>query len=940
MTTCDTAMPWSEVKDLLHEAMQLAPDERTRFLDRVCPNGTALRAELESLLSAVDALPSDFMAASPSLADDESIPLQPEQIFAEHFRLIRKVGEGGMGQVWLAEQVAPVRRPVALKLIKAGIYDATVVQRFEAERQSLAIMDHPAIAKIFDAGTTELGQPYFVMEYVPGLPITEYCDRNGLTVQQRLRLFIKACEGVQHAHERSVIHRDLKPANVLVVEVDGNPVPRIIDFGLAKLIVPAGGPSPIRAGDSRMTQMGIFAGTPGFMSPEQMDGRAGEVDTRTDVFSLGVILYILLTGSTPFERWLSPLQSFDDYLRRLRETDPPLPSYRTGGDREELAAVAAARGSRTRQLLATLRGDLDWIVMKALARDPAHRYRSPSDLSADLRRYLEHWPVSAHPASGAYQLKKYARRHRVAVSVTAAAAVLFIAFSIVQAVQVVRITHERDRATRITDFMTRMFQVVDPSEARGSSVTAREILDKASRDIERDHAMDPDVELQLMQVMARTYRNLGLYAHAHTLAQRTWEARRRRYGTDDPRTLESMSLLGNILSREGDRREAMKLTTNALTALRSAAGSDAPVTLEAANNLASILAQDGQYRAAEVLAQDNVNRTMRVLGPDHVETARALILVGNALWYQGRYSEAEGVQRRALETARRVWGEDHPTTMQAMQNVAIAVASQGRFTEADPLYRDLLSVYRRVLGPEHQETLRATENLAAMLTMEGRLQDAETTHREALQAMLRTLGPEHDLTLLCEFNLAEVLLKEGRYAEAEQLQRSTLATQIRVLGPESPHTLISQSNLAAILTAEGRQLEAESLARNTFEAQSRTLGPYHPNTVDTLLRLGNAMSLAHHYADADELFHRVIDTAGEPPGRGEGWVIWRAFARMAAAADHPDEAVAHLREAVARGYSDADELLREEEFKSLMPNPDFQKLVASLRTPRPLSAVP
>ncbi|HXY02134.1 MAG TPA: serine/threonine-protein kinase, partial [Terriglobales bacterium] len=297
------------------------------------------------------------------------------------YQLIRRLGEGGMGQVWLAEQTEPIHRQVALKLIKVGRYDDSVLQRFYSERQSLAIMDHPSIAKVFDAGATPDGQPYFVMEYVPGQPITEYCDRKRLKIRERLQLFIRVCEGVQHAHQKAIIHRDLKPANILVVEVDGKPVPRIIDFGLAKAA------SPQLDGETLFTQVGGWVGTPGYMSPEQADAGRVDVDTRTDVYSLGVVLYVLLTGFLPFE---TKKQRFEEFLRRLREEDPPRPSTKVSTEKESSKATSEARGAEPKQLVSLLHGDLDWITMKALEKDRNRRYGTPSELATDIEHYLRH----------------------------------------------------------------------------------------------------------------------------------------------------------------------------------------------------------------------------------------------------------------------------------------------------------------------------------------------------------------------------------------------------------------------------------------------------------------------------------------------------------------------------------------------------------------------
>ena len=413
-----SAEHWERVKILLDQAIELAPAQRGRFLDQACGTDAALRAELESLIGVGDELSAEFLRtplAEVLAVDSETfgaIGLAAGQRIAERFDLKRKLGEGGMGQVWLAEQTTPVRRPVALKLIKAGMYDEAVVQRFQSERQSLAIMDHPAIAKVFEAGTTPQGQPYFVMEYVPGLPITQYCDEHKLNIRARLELFIQACEGVQHAHQKAIIHRDLKPANILIVEVDGKAVPRIIDFGLAKAIARATEP-----GDQTMlTRFGNFMGTPGYMSPEQVDPNIRDIDTRTDVYSLGVILYVLLTGLEPFETKRRQRLPLDEWLRQLREDEPPSPSGKVNAERDNLRATSEARGTEPKQLVSQLRGDLDWITIKALERDRERRYATPLELAADLRRYLSDEPVTARPASAGYQIRKFVRRHQFAAA--------------------------------------------------------------------------------------------------------------------------------------------------------------------------------------------------------------------------------------------------------------------------------------------------------------------------------------------------------------------------------------------------------------------------------------------------------------------------------------------------------------------------------------------
>jgi eukaryotic-like serine/threonine-protein kinase len=927
---------WEQVKDLLHQAMQLAPEQRTRFLDEACSED-ALRAEVESLLLAGQGAGSSFlqpMSLDESSNDSDGAAetwagehvLQAGQIFSERFQLVRKLGEGGMGQVWLAEQTSPVRRQVALKLIKAGMYDESVVRRFQSERQSLALMDHPAIAKVFDAGATPQGQPYFVMEYVPGLPITEYCDRKKLKIGARLELFIQACEGVQHAHQKAIVHRDLKPANILVLEVDGRPVPRIIDFGLAKV-------ATVQVGASLFTQLGHFVGTPEFMSPEQADPSSQDIDTRSDVYSLGVILYVLLAGSLPFDTKPGQRPSLDELLRKLREEEPPRPSTKAGAHRDTLAANAAARGTEPHQLLSLLRGDLDSIAMKALEKDRTRRYGAPSELAADIRRYLNHEAVTARPASGGYRLRKYARRHRVAVTVAAGLILLLAAFSILQAIQLRRITQERDRANRITDFMTGLFNTPDPSEARGSTVTAREILDKASKDMGSALVKDPEVQSQLMYVMARTYGNLGLYSRADKLAKAALDARTSLLGRDDARTLASMTLMGWILDKEGREAEAEKMERQALAGERRILGSQDPLTLQTEDDLGLILLHGGHYDEEEKLEREAIGIETRVLGQDNAQTMQSMNHLGVSLLLQSRFAEAEQVYRRLLDVERRTLGPDHPETLKAMANLSTSLQGQDRFAEAEPLYREALAIQQRVLGPEHQNTLRAMFNLAGLLALEGRLADSENLLRKTLAIQSRTLGPEYSDTLGSQANLADLLLKEGHVHDAEKLLRETLDARRRVLGPGKPLTLRTQSFLAEILIREGQYAEAEKLARQAFEVQVRSPGPQNPQTLYTLLQMGRAMALSHRYAEAKKLFQEAIEKGGDSERQENRWQAWYNFACVAEAANQSDDALQYLQEAVHRGYKNADGLMADENLKSLRQNPRFQSLVAELRHP-------
>ena len=716
-----------------------------------------------------------------------------------------------MGQVWLAEQSAPLRRQVALKLIKAGLFDDSLLERFQVERQSLAIMNHPAIAKVFDAGATPEGQPYFAMEYVQGLPITDYCDQKRLKIPERLELFIKICEGVQHAHQKAIIHRDLKPANILVVDVDGVPTPRIIDFGIAKAL------SSRTAGETLLTQFaGGFVGTLGYVSPEQADPAVEDVDTRTDVYSLGVILYVLLTGCLPFDSALWKQKPFPEVLRQLREEDPPRPSSKVSSDRHAQKTTAQLRQTEPQRLVSLLHGDLDWIAMRAIEKDRDRRYATPSELAADIERFLQSRPVEARPASAAYRLRKYVRRHRVAVGVAAGLAAVLIAFAITQAIQLRRITRERDRADRVTAFMTNMFKVSDPSEARGNSITAREILDKASNEI-GGLGKDPQVQAQMMDVMALVYQNLGLYPRAQALVEKAIVIKGLIFGQDNAETLKSMNALVGVLEHEGRYNEAERLGRQTLDLARRKFGATDRNTIKSMHDLGIVLDDEGKFEEAEKLQRDSLKMAQTVFGPNDPDIVRFMSGLATVEVQQNRIPEGEKLLREALEIQRRIVGPDHPDTLLLMNNLAVTLDEAGHPEEAEKLERELLQVQLRILGPEHPDTLMTTSNLGNYISDQGKYAEAEKVQRQTLEIQRRILGPEHPETLRTMDNLANAISEQHRYAEAEQLERETIEFRKRVSGPEDPLTAMAVYDLACILALQGRRDEAFSQLRQSVE---------------------------------------------------------------------------------------------------------------------------
>jgi non-specific serine/threonine protein kinase/serine/threonine-protein kinase len=826
---------------------------------------------------------------------------------------------------------------VAIKLIRAGISDNILLERFESERQALARMNHPAIARVFDAGTTPDGTPYFVMEYVPGIPITLYCDQKRLSIPRRLELFIKVCEGVQHAHQKAIIHRDLKPANILVAELDGKPVPRIIDFGIAKAVA-ASDPQA-----TMFTRAGHFIGTPAYMSPEQADPDIRDVDTRSDVYSLAVILYELLTGTLPFDptQWRSEVMQYA--LKRLREEDPPPPSlqYQKKSSTERATATQTAhlRSTEPQDLVSQLRGDLDWIALKALERDRARRYGTPNELANDLHNFLNHEPVTARPASAAYRFQKYVRRHRLGVSVAAAGLVLLVAFSVLQTVQIRRITaerdrtaRERDRANRITDFMTKMFRVSDPSEARGNSVTAREVLDKASNDIDAGLAKDPELQARMLDIMGTVYDNLGLYPRAEALTRRSLNIFRNTLGPDHFDTLRLENNLGNILYDEGQYAEAEKLYRHAYDSFRTQVGPDDIRTLQTMDDLANAIYEQGRYAESEALYRQALDASRRSLGPDHRETIIQMGNLANNLGAEGRYADAEVFDHQVLDARRRILGADHPETLRAMSDLGSTLLLEGKYAEAEALFRQTLEQRSRVLGPDHPETLLTIYSIAGSIKKQGRLAEAEKLYRETLAAQIGALGAEHPDSIRTMTDLSNTLADEGQFAPAIKLARDALAILARTQGPENPVTLQTMTNLGWTLRQAGQLSEAEKVTRQAYETERRAIGADNPLSLTTLDNLASILQAEHRYAEAEPLSRQALETRRRIFGSDHPDTAASTYnlACLAALQGRTDEAFSLLNQAVAHRLSPEGlaGIEKDSDLRSLHSDPRFAALVA------------
>jgi serine/threonine protein kinase/tetratricopeptide (TPR) repeat protein len=834
------AEPKSAKAIFLEAVERHAPEQWPAFLERACAGQPDLRSQVEALLEAHREvgtaehreLPEGTDPGPVATVDVPPLRERPGTVIGP-YKLLEPIGEGGMGTVWMAQQTAPVNRLVAVKLIKAGMDSKQVIARFEAERQALALMDHPNIARVLDAGANAEGRPYFAMELVKGIPITRYCDERRLSVRERLELFVPVCQAVQHAHQKGVIHRDLKPSNVLVAPYDGVPIVKVIDFGVAKA---AGQPLTER---TLATGLGAVVGTLEYMSPEQAELNNLDIDTRSDIYALGVLLYELLTGTTPLPKKRLSETAFAEVLRIIREDEPPKPSKRLSTT-EELPSIAANRGAEPSRLTGLVRGELDWIVMKALEKDRDRRYQTASGLAMDVKRYLAGEPVQAVPPSVGYRLRKFVRRNKGPVLAAGLVVLTLVGGIVGTTLGLIEADHQRDAAqaaaeaekkaketaearekeTRaILEFVERkVFAAARPEGQAGGlgwDVTLRKALEAALPFVDQSFPGQPLVEARLRLTLATSFGNLGDYKIAAAQAERARDLFAKNRGPDHPDTLASMHSLALCYEALGHQSEALKLREETLALMKAKLGPDDPKTLSAMNNLAL------SYAALN------------------------------------RHDEALKVHSETLALRKVKLGLDDPLTLNSMNNLALAYSALGRHDEALKLGQETLALRKVKLGPDRRATLGSMDSLACIYNAAGQPGEALKLYEEALALMKVKLGPDHPTTLTTMHDMASAYSALGRHGEAVELYEKTLALRKARLGPDHPDTLRTM-NLLARLLATSSDPEVRNASREVELARKAVeLAPKEGNYWNTLgaafYRAGEWKASIHALETAMEL---------------------------------------------------------------------------------------
>ncbi|MHC4094751.1 MAG: tetratricopeptide repeat protein [Planctomycetota bacterium] len=858
-----------DIKSIFAEAIEKkSAEERAAILDKACAGDSDLRSKVEDLLKAHnqagDFLEEPVIGANITLGDPH-LTEGPGTIISR-YKLLEKIGEGGMACVYMAEQKEPIRRKVALKIIKLGMDTKQVIARFAAERQALAIMDHPNIARVLDAGATETGRPYFVMELVKGVCITEYCDKNKLNTRERLDLFIQVCNAVQHAHQKGIIHRDIKPSNIMVTLHDGQPVPKVIDFGIAK------------ATSLELTEKTLFTryaqmiGTPEYMSPEQAEMSGLDIDTRTDIYSLGVLLYQLLTGALPFDPEALRASGYAEIRRTIVEDEPPRPSTRLSSLGEQAKKVAESRGTKIALLVERLRKELEWIPLKAIRKDRTRRYRSAAEMSDDVQNYLNGAPLIAGPESSLYRLKKSIHRNRaLVISIFSILGVLLagIVVSTVLAISADRSRAEAERQARISqavgDFLCDdLLGSADPWSGRTEGTSVISFLDAASEQLEGKFADEPLIEASIRLTLGSTYWHLGRYSEAEDHLKRSLEIRRDRLGNEDYGTLLCMRELGWVYHWLGKYEQAEPLLVEALEGMRRTLNAEDGTLLYCMGWLSWLYINQGRYEEAEPLQAEALEVIQRKLGAEHEWVPSFMYSIGYIYRLQKRFDEAEKLITEALDICRRTRGDLGIETLTIITALGSLYSDQQRYQDVEQLWAEALEGRRKVLGDEHPETFGLMSYLGSLYLRQGKLNQAEPLLAECYQKSREVLGEEHPSIVQFGADLALLYYMQGRIDEAEALFAKAIELARRILGDENPIILGFMHDLGVWYLSVGRDVEAETLLIKALEGRRRVLGEEHP---DTQASMGIVYFKRGQYDKAEPLLVKVLENKRREEGQ-------------------------------------------------------------------------
>jgi tetratricopeptide (TPR) repeat protein len=801
---------WDEVKPLVQGALDLPEEEREAYLDEACQGDQELRRQAGALL-AVSATQADaydnFVVMPPSFhaADfKEGDEIGP-------YRIVRPLGTGGMSTVYLADDPRH-KRQVALKVLKRP-------RRRRHEEQTVARFDHSNIVTFHDSGQIEAGPAYFVMEYVDGEAITTYCEARGLSIDERLRLFLAVCDAVAYAHRHLVVHRDLKPSNILVTE-DGKP--KLLDFGIAKNLRPSFAEVTATAPEDR-------ALTVAFASPEQLSGE--DTSTSTDIYSLGVLLCLMLTGRLPY-----PVKSYQDLPWAIRNMEPEKPSQLVLKNKEtttdeELSPSSSVQGSRKR-FSRRLRGDLDAIILKSLRKEPERRYQTVAELSEDIQRYLKDEPVIARKGSRRYRAWKFWHRHWKELVATATAFLLTLGLAIGYFMQYHEASRQRDEARKnllqaneITTLLKGIFEIADPYRENAETLTAQDLLERASQQIKSPRVTDPLVRASLLETIGEIFVNLGLYDRSLPLLETALSIRQDLLGRSHLQSVNSLNDLAVALARHGEHERARTLHLEAASLLRSSEN------------------------------------------PDPLELSRTLVNIATTSLHLDDFQAADNNYKSAMRIRRQVLPSDDIIVADCLDGLARLRREQGRFPEAEDYYEETLTLKRKLLGHQHPSIATTLGNLGFLLIEEHKIDEAETHLRESLTIRIARLGEDHPDVAIAKDNLARALYEKGDYRTAKRLSEEALTLRIKLLGPRHPSVASSLTALGTMALKWESLDDAETYFRKAFYIYSEVYGRSHSSTTTALNNIANVLLYAERYREAERLFREVLSLRQQIYGR-------------------------------------------------------------------------